>query len=250
MSLILRPESTADIPVIHALTKTAFLQAPHAAHTEYAIVDALRDQGALFISLVAGKEGVLVGHVALSPVTVSSGAGDWYALGPLSVAPGNRRQGIGSKLVTEALRRLHAHGACGCVLVGNPAYYARFGFQHQHHLIYPGLAPEYFQVLAFSPSLPHGVVEFHNAFKAQGEPVLFCLFAHQRLDQNQINRYNFRLLKPSSSATAAHIVFLYAALAVLYRAFCRLSPMFKPARCCDTPGRSAFPHRPFLLQAA
>lgn len=131
-------------------------------------MDALRDAGALFVSLVAEDGGVVVGHVALSPVSLSDGAPGWYGLGPLSVAPGRQRQGIGSHLVRAALRQLKAKGASGCMLVGDPAYYGRFGFGHQHRLVYPDLPPEYFQVIAFSGPAPQGVAGFHEAFGAEG----------------------------------------------------------------------------------
>ncbi len=164
MPLIIRQELPSDISAIHALTKAAFLHAPHAAHTEHFIVDALRDANALFISLVAENDGAILGHVAISPVSISSGVPDWYALGPLSVSPEYQRQGIGSKLVFDVLRQLKEKGAAGCVLVGEPAYYARFGFTQQNSLAYPDLPSEYFQVISFSQSVPQGIVRFHEAF--------------------------------------------------------------------------------------
>lgn len=168
MSLTIRQELPSDIPLIHALTKAAFLNAPHAAHTEHFIVDALREARALSISLVAEDDGVIVGHVAVSPVSISSGASGWYGLGPIAVSPDRQRQGIGSKLMRSALQELEGNGASGCVLVGDPAYYSKFGFEHQDSLIYPDLPSEYFQVIAFSHPLPQGVVAFHQAFGAKG----------------------------------------------------------------------------------
>lgn len=168
MGFLLRQETPADIPAIHALTQAAFLDAPHAAHTEHFIVDALREAGALSMSLVAEDGGVVVGHVAVSPVSVPGAASGWYGLGPISVAPGRQRQGIGSKLMREVLRQLEAKGACGCVLVGDPAYYGRFGFKHQSELVFPGLPPAYFLVIAFSSPVPQGAVKFHPAFDAKG----------------------------------------------------------------------------------
>lgn len=167
MSLTIRQESPSDISAIHALTKAAFLNAPHAAHAEHFIIDALRDADALFISLVAEDDGVVVGHAAVSPVCISGGLPGWYGLGPISVSPEHQRQGIGSKLMIEVLQQLKDKGASGCVLVGDPAYYARFGFKHQSSLLYPELPPEYFQVISFSQSVPQGIVKFHEAFDAE-----------------------------------------------------------------------------------
>ncbi len=166
--LIIRQESSSDIPAIHALTVAAFLDAPHTAHTEQFIVDALRTAGALVISLVAEDDGLVVGHVAVSPVSISDGAPAWYGIGPVSVDPAHQRRGIGSGLMIEALQRLKGMGASGCVVAGDPAYYARFGFKREASLVFPGVPPEYFQALSFDRSLPQGVVEFHEAFGAQG----------------------------------------------------------------------------------
>jgi putative acetyltransferase len=168
MPPFIRPESPADAAAIHALTTAAFMNAPHTAHTEQFIVDALREAGALALSLVAEQGGEIVGHVALSPVSISDGSTDWYGLGPISVEPALQRKGIGSLLMRAALRLLRERGAAGCVLVGDPAYYSRFGFKPEPGLVLPDVPAEYFQALAFVPSMPRGVVTFHEAFNAQG----------------------------------------------------------------------------------
>ena len=168
VTLTIRQESPSDIPAIHALTEAAFLDAPHASHTEQFLVDALRKAGALSISLVAEDDGVTLGHVAVSPVSISDGAPGWYGLGPISVTPERQRQGIGSRLMVEVLQGLREVGASGCVLVGDPAYYARFGFRSGKNLVLPDVPPEYVQAISFSRSLPQGIVKFHVAFGAQG----------------------------------------------------------------------------------
>lgn len=136
--------------------------------TEQFIVSELRDSGELAISLVAERDGRVVGHVAVSPVTVSDGARGWYGLGPVSVAPDHQGQGIGTRLIECALRDLRALGAAGCVVLGNPRYYARFGFQAESSLVLPGVAPENFQAIAFAGSPPTGVVAYHDSFSARG----------------------------------------------------------------------------------
>lgn len=163
---MIRPELPVDVGAIAALTKAAFLNAPHAAHTEAFIVNALRRAGALSVSLVAEQGGVLVGHVATSPVGVSDGSPGWHGLGPISVLPEHQRSGIGSALMRAALRSLREQGATGCMLVGDPAYYRRFGFRTEEQLVYPGVPPEYFMVLPFTDALAQGTVTFHEAFGA------------------------------------------------------------------------------------
>ncbi|MGY6555476.1 MAG: GNAT family N-acetyltransferase [Wenzhouxiangella sp.] len=166
--IVIRDESPADISAIHAVTKAAFLSATHTDHTEHYIVDALRKADALRISLVAEQGGTVVGHVAVSPVSVSDGSTEWLGLGPVSVIPELQGQGIGSLLVTEALRRLQENGAAGCVVLGDPAYYSRFGFKACAEITLPGLPPEYFQALALTSRMPRGVVTYHEAFSARG----------------------------------------------------------------------------------
>lgn len=168
MRAVIREESPADLAAIHDVTIVAFLDAPHAAHTEQFIVDALRKAGALSISLVAEQAGEVVGHVALSPVSISDGSAHWYGLGPISVRPELQGKGIGSLLMNVAIGVLRERGAAGCVLVGDPAYYSRFGFKPESSLVLPDVPPEYFQALLLGQSLPRGVVTFHEAFGARG----------------------------------------------------------------------------------
>ena len=115
----IRPEQPQDIAAIESVTVAAFRNASHSSHTEQCIVRALRRSGQLSVSLVAVDGGHMLGHVALSPVTVSGGAAHWYGLGPLSVSPTCQGRGVGSKLVGEALTRLRKLGASGCVVLGD-----------------------------------------------------------------------------------------------------------------------------------
>lgn len=167
MSQILRLEAAADIAGIHALTTAAFLNVPHTDHTEQFVVDALRNAGALTISLVAEEGGRLVGHVAISPVSISDGSPGWFGLGPISVSPERQGQGIGTRLMYRVLELLREQGAFGCVLLGDPVYYRRFGFKPESRLVLIDVPPEYFQVVAFSSSLPQGTVTYHPAFGAR-----------------------------------------------------------------------------------
>lgn len=167
MSMQIRKETAGDIPVIAAVTASAFLNAPHTSHTEQFIVDALRRAGKLAISLVADSEGTVVGHVAVSPVSISDGAPGWFGLGPISVAPEHQGRGVGSRLMYEALHILRENGAVGCVVLGEPGYYNRFGFRVEPALVLPGVPPEYFQAVSFDSSQPRGIVSYHEAFNAQ-----------------------------------------------------------------------------------
>lgn len=165
MNFEIRSETPADAKAIEAVTTAAFLNAAHASHTEQYIIDALRRAGKLAISLVATADGEVVGHVAISPVSVSDGATGWFGLGPLSVLPQHQRQGVGSRLMCEALRLLLEHGASGCVVLGEPEYYGRFGFNAETDLVLPDVPPEYFQAVIFGSSKAKGIVTYHEAFE-------------------------------------------------------------------------------------
>lgn len=164
------PETTSDRAAIFALTQDAFKDHPHSQQTEGYIIDALREAGALTLSLTAWEEGRLVGHIAFSPVTVSDGAADWYGLGPVSVLPARQGCGIGVGLVREGLARLKALGAAGCVVLGDPAYYARFGFTPNAALRYPDAPAEYFMALVFTHRA-QGEVRYDEAFSARAPQV-------------------------------------------------------------------------------
>lgn len=167
--LLIRPEQPADIASITSVIEQAFRHAPHTDHTEQYIVLALRRAGALSVSPVAQRAGQVVGHVAFSPVSISDGSAHWYGLGPVSVLPELQGQGIGSALVREGLAALRTLGAQGCVVLGEPAYYGRFGFRGGQGLFLGGVPPEYFQSLSFGAQTAGGEVTYHEAFNAQGE---------------------------------------------------------------------------------
>ena len=166
MSMTVRNEVAADIGTITRLTETAFEGEVFASGTEHFIVNALRRKGQLTVSMVAVEEDEVLGHVAVSPVRVTPDAAGWYGLGPISVWPSRQRQGIGSALINAALDELRRLGAAGCVVLGDPAYYGRFGFEEVADVTLDGVASEYFQVLSFQDEVPVGSVSFSDAFDA------------------------------------------------------------------------------------
>ena len=160
----IRGERPEEAEAIRTLTEAAFAPMPYSDGTEHALVGALRDAGALAVSLVATEEGRLVGHVAFSPVTVDGRDVGWFGLGPISVEPTLQDRGIGSALVRAGIERLRRLGAGGCVLVGAPGYYGRFGFETDPRLTYAGAPASVFQGLVLRDPMPEGAVRFHPAF--------------------------------------------------------------------------------------
>ena len=165
--MIIRQEQKHDYDAIKQVTADAFALMEHSNQTEPAIIAALRDAGALTISLVATDGDEIIGHVAFSPVTIDGEDHRWFGLGPVSVRPDLQGRGIGGALIRRGLNELRAQGAAGCVLLGDPSYYRRFGFENDSDLRYPGGPPEYFMRLTFGGSDPVGHVEYHAAFGAQ-----------------------------------------------------------------------------------
>lgn len=121
--LVVRRERPADIPAVQVLTRDAFGQ-----DLERDLLAALRaDEGWLpALSLVAERDGEVVGHVVVTRGDVSGVPA--VGLGPISVLPALQRSGVGSALVHVVCAVAEASGESLAVLLGEPAYYARFGF--------------------------------------------------------------------------------------------------------------------------
>lgn len=172
--VVIRDENPNDICAIAEVTVEAFKTLELSSKTEHFIISALRAAKALAVSLVAEKDGRIIGHIAFSPVTLSDGTPNWYGLGPVSVLPEHQRKGIGKGLIDEGLLRLKKLKAQGCCLVGHPEYYKKFGFKNEATLVYEGVPPDVFFVLSFDGQIPNAAVAFHEAFNADGQPDLIA----------------------------------------------------------------------------
>jgi putative acetyltransferase len=82
--------------------------------------------------------------------------------------PSHQRSGIGSALIRSGLRRMGERGTPGCVVLGDPAYYGRFGFAPQAGLVYPGPPADHFMALTLQGPAQAGEVAYHAAFAVQG----------------------------------------------------------------------------------
>lgn len=166
--MIIRPETPGDFAAIRTINIDAFANHPFSQQTEHLIVEALRDADALTISLVAEDDDRVVGHVAFSPALIDGQDLNWFTLGPIAVTPARQRQGIGARLIDAGIEALRQQGANGCLLVGDPAYYLRFGFRHSPSLTVEHVPPEYFMCLPLAGEIPHGAVSHHPAFYVTG----------------------------------------------------------------------------------
>ena len=134
--ICIRPELSADMSQVHAVVEAAFSASAFGHHGEADLIERLRAGCSEILSLAAECEGRLVGHVLFSPVSLHL-AGDCdsspictgMGLGPLAVLPARQRRGIGSRLVEEGLDLLRQRGCPFACVLGDPAFYGRFGFQ-------------------------------------------------------------------------------------------------------------------------
>lgn len=131
--MLIRTEAPADILAVDRLLKSAF-----DTDAEANLVMKLRENGRRSLSLVASTdEGEVVGYLLFSPVTLNGEDFNWQGLAPLAVKEEFRGQGIAAKLIEEGFASLFELGYPACVVLGDPAYYSRFGFvsaeQHNMH---------------------------------------------------------------------------------------------------------------------
>lgn len=162
----IRPEQRGDEAAIHDLISRAFAPMWFSDGSEPDLVDALRGAGDLVLSLVAvTASGEIIGHIGFSPVTIDGTDCGWFQMAPVSVSPEVQLQGIGSALIRSGIAALQEQGARGVAVVGNPAYYERFGFA-----IIPGLAPlaehdaQFFRAQVLSGTTPQGTLRYAAAF--------------------------------------------------------------------------------------
>lgn len=135
------------------------------------LIDALREQAVPIVSLVADDNGVIVGHIMFSAVTLS-GHPDLkvMGLGPMAVMPEHQRKGIGSALVRAGLEHCKRLGFVAVVVLGHAEYYPRFGFSPAARF---GIRSEYdvpddvFMAVELQPAAlsgKTGTVKYHAAF--------------------------------------------------------------------------------------
>lgn len=164
-AIAIRPEKDGDQVAIGRLAAIAFDGVPNTDDSVAEITDALRRDGDLFLSLVAEDEQTVVGHLPFSPVTITDGSENWFGLGPISVDPAMQNQGIGFRLIQRGIADMRAMKANGIVVLGDPDYYRRFGFEYDPLLTFDGYPPEWLQGLVLNGKPACGAVIYSDAFR-------------------------------------------------------------------------------------
>ena len=166
---MIRPAEPADAAGIRAVHEAAF---PTAVEAD--LVEALVRAGDAIVSLVDARQGEIVGHVLLSRMTVSGDGRDLRALGlaPVGVRPGFQGSGIGSALIEAALAIARSTGEALVFVLGEPDYYARFGFSAATAAPFASpYAGPYFMALALRPGFAPpaaGAAAYAPAFSGLG----------------------------------------------------------------------------------
>ncbi|KAA9380452.1 N-acetyltransferase [Microbispora cellulosiformans] len=174
--MLIRRENPGDVEAVREVVTAAFAPHQEARHpgrpqvppVEVVLLDELRtDPGWLpELSLVApAPDGGIAGHVLCTRAHV--GTVPVVGLGPLSVHPAHQRRGVGSALVHAALGAAEALGEPLVGLLGDPAYYRRFGFEpaSAHGVAAPDPSwGEFFQVRVFERSAPRGPFTYAEPF--------------------------------------------------------------------------------------
>jgi putative acetyltransferase len=155
-------DDRAAIRVIH--------EAAFGRPDEADLVDALRSEGCVLVSLLAESEAAIIGHILFTRMSIDTGTRpvQAVALAPLAVLPAHRKQGIGARLIREGLSALRASGERIVIVLGHPEYYTRFGFSVETAAALKSpFPPEAFMAAELAPGAlegVHGAVRYPTAF--------------------------------------------------------------------------------------
>ncbi len=132
--MLIREETPADRAAVRLLIEAAFGGATFGCNGEAGLVERLREEQAVILSLVAEVDGEIAGHILFSRMWIEQPASSTpvvapaVALAPVAVSPRLQRKGIGSSLIRAGLERLRQQQEDIVLVLGEPAYYTRFGF--------------------------------------------------------------------------------------------------------------------------
>lgn len=168
-NIIVRPTTGADYETVYNLIQTAFQTAEHTDGDEQDFAVGLRNGGNYIpeLDLVAELDGQLIGHIMFTKTFVARPDGSHYPtlmVAPLSVLLEYRGMGIGSALMNEGFRIAAALGYSSAFLLGEPAYYQRFGYKptSEFGISHEAFPAEYLMAKELTPDALSGVVGIIN----------------------------------------------------------------------------------------
>lgn len=157
----LREAESGDASAIFDLHRAAF-----ETEAEASLVRSLSEDGDIVLSLVAESGGAIIGSAIYSRLLMDGEDRGVSALAPLGVLPDWQARGVGSALIVEAHARLMKSGENLVIVLGDPAYYKRFGFSVEaaRNFSTPYDGP-YLMALDLSKNAPKsGAATYANAF--------------------------------------------------------------------------------------
>jgi putative acetyltransferase len=160
----IRPERPGDEAAIRDITMRAFVGRPYSDGDEADVIDRLRADGDLVLSLVAVSAGTVIGQVTFSAARLSNGETGWFVLGPIAVAPERQGEGVGRALIAAGEASVRQLGGKGMTVLGDPEIYSRFGFVRDTPMRQEDELGAFLQVKTFGPAIPDTTIRYARAF--------------------------------------------------------------------------------------
>lgn len=160
----IREEQPGDEAAIRAMVTRAFVGHPYSDGDEQDVIDRLRADGDLLLSLVAEADGAIIGQITYSPAVLENGDDGWVVLGPVSVDPAHQGKGLGRKLIEAGEAAMRARGVKGITVLGDPELYAHFGFAQNTPMWLAGELGWAFQVKSLGGPIPPTEQRYVRAF--------------------------------------------------------------------------------------
>ena len=162
--IVIREERAGDADAIRAMVARAFIGHAYSDGDEQDVIDALRADGDLLLSLVAVAGEAIIGHAAYSPAILANGEKGWVVLGPVAVDPAHQGRGLGRRLIEAGEAIMRSRGAKGITVLGDPELYRRFGFAQDTPMWLAGELGWAFQVKSLGPAIPATEQSYVRAF--------------------------------------------------------------------------------------
>ncbi|OBV11057.1 GNAT family N-acetyltransferase [Erythrobacter dokdonensis] len=162
--ITIREERPGDEAAIHDMVRRAFIGHAYSDGDEQDVIDRLRDDGDLLLSLVAEADGAIIGQITYSPALLENGEEGWVVLGPVAVDPAHQGKGLGRKLIEAGEAVMRTRGVKGITVLGDPELYAHFGFAQNTPMWLAGELGWAFQVKSLGPAIPATEQRYVRAF--------------------------------------------------------------------------------------